>query len=116
MSKRINWSGVFPAVTTQFNDDFTINLDKTHQVISNVIRDGVSGLVVCGSVGENTSLTAEEKIAVTEVAVDASRGRVPVICGVAEFTSVQAAKVANAVRKVGAEAIRLLAENNQLID
>ena len=47
MSKRINWSGVFPAVTTQFNDDFTINLEKTHQVISNVIRDGVSGLVVC---------------------------------------------------------------------
>ena len=61
MSKPINWSGVFPAVTTQFNDDFTINLDKTHQVISNVIRDGVSGLVVCGSVGENTSLSAEEK-------------------------------------------------------
>lgn len=28
MSKRINWSGVFPAVTTQFNDDFTINLEK----------------------------------------------------------------------------------------
>lgn len=72
MSKRINWSGVFPAVTTQFNDDFSINLEKTHQVISNVIRDGVSGLVVCGSVGENTSLSAEEKIAVTEVAVDAS--------------------------------------------
>ena len=108
MSKRINWSGVFPAVTTQFNDDFTINLEKTHQVISNVIRDGVSGLVVCGSVGENTSLTAEEKIAVTEVAVDASRGRVPVICGVAEFTSVQAAKVANAVRKVGVDGVMLM--------
>ena len=108
MSKRINWSGVFPAVTTQFNDDFSINLDKTHQVISNVIRDGVSGLVVCGSVGENTSLTAEEKIAVTEVAVDASRGRVPVICGVAEFTSVQAAKVANAVRKVGVDGVMLM--------
>ncbi len=108
MSKRINWSGVFPAVTTQFNDDFSINLEKTHQVISNVIRDGVSGLVVCGSVGENTSLSAEEKIAVTEVAVDASRGRVPVICGVAEFTSVQAAKVANAVRKVGVDGVMLM--------
>jgi len=108
MSKRINWSGVFPAVTTQFNDDFSINLEKTHQVISNVIRDGVSGLVVCGSVGENTSLSAEEKIAVTEVAVDASRGRVPVICGVAEFTSLQAAKVANAVRKVGVDGVMLM--------
>ena len=108
MSKRINWSGVFPAVTTQFNDDFSINLEKTHQVISNVIRDGVSGLVVCGSVGENTSLTAEEKIAVTEVAVDAARGRVPVICGVAEFTSLQAAKVANAVRRVGVDGVMLM--------
>ncbi len=28
MSKRINWSGVFPAVTTQFNDDFSINLEN----------------------------------------------------------------------------------------
>lgn len=108
MSKRINWSGVFPAVTTQFNDDYSINLEKTHQVISNVIRDGVSGLVVCGSVGENTSLTAEEKIAVTEVAVDAARGRVPVICGVAEFTSLQAAKVANAVRRVGVDGVMLM--------
>lgn len=108
MSKRVNWSGVFPAVTTQFNDDFSINLEQTHQVISNVIRDGVSGLVVCGSVGENTSLSAEEKIAVTEVAVDAAKGRVPVICGVAEFTSVQAANVANAVRRAGVDGVMLM--------
>lgn len=108
MSKRVNWSGVFPAVTTQFNDDFSVNLEETHKVISNVVRDGVSGLVVCGSVGENTSLTTEEKIAVTEVAIDAAAGRVPVICGVAEFTSVQAAKVANEVRKAGVDGVMLM--------
>ena len=67
MSKHVNWSGVFPAVTTQFNADFSVNLEETHMVISNLVRDGVSGLV-CGSVGENTSLTIEEKMAVTEVA------------------------------------------------
>lgn len=108
MSRAVNWSGVFPAVTTQFNDDFSINLEETHKVISNVIRDGVSGLVVCGSVGENTSLSAEEKIAVTEVAVDAAKGRVPVICGVAEFTSVTAAKTANLVRKAGVDGVMLM--------
>ncbi len=108
MSRVINWSGVFPAVTTQFNDDFTINLEETHKVISNVIRDGVSGLVVCGSVGENTSLSADEKIAVTEVAVDAAKGRVPVICGVAEFTSVTAAKTANLVRQAGVDGVMLM--------
>lgn len=108
MSRAINWSGVFPAVTTQFNDDFSINLEETHKVISNVIRDGVSGLVVCGSVGENTSLSADEKIAVTEVAVDAAKGRVPVICGVAEFTSVTAAKTANLVRQAGVDGVMLM--------
>ncbi|MNK97337.1 4-hydroxy-tetrahydrodipicolinate synthase [compost metagenome] len=44
----------------------------------------------------------------TEVAVDAARGRVPVICGVAEFTSIQAAKVANAVRRVGVDGVMLM--------
>ena len=34
MSKHVNWSGVFPAVTTQFNADFSVNLEETHTVIS----------------------------------------------------------------------------------
>ncbi|MDH1008005.1 dihydrodipicolinate synthase family protein [Pseudomonas nicosulfuronedens] len=108
MSKKVNWSGVFPAVTTQFNDDFSVNLEATHQVISNLVRDGVSGLVVCGSVGENTSLSIEEKMAVTEVAKDASGGRVPVICGIAEFTSHGASQVAKAVQKVGVDGIMVM--------
>ncbi|MFV3412003.1 dihydrodipicolinate synthase family protein [Pseudomonas nitroreducens] len=108
MSKKVNWSGVFPAVTTQFNDDYSVNLEATHQVISNLVRDGVSGLVVCGSVGENTSLSIEEKMAVTEVAKDASGGRVPVICGIAEFTSHGASQVAKAVQKVGVDGIMVM--------
>ncbi|WP_313466267.1 dihydrodipicolinate synthase family protein [Pseudomonas nitroreducens] len=108
MSKKVNWSGVFPAVTTQFNDDFSVNLEATHKVISNLVRDGVSGLVVCGSVGENTSLSIEEKMAVTEVAKDASGGRVPVICGIAEFTSHGASQVAKAVQKVGVDGIMVM--------
>ncbi|MFJ3053480.1 MULTISPECIES: dihydrodipicolinate synthase family protein [Pseudomonas] len=108
MSKKVNWSGVFPAVTTQFNDDYSVNLEATHKVISNLVRDGVSGLVVCGSVGENTSLSIEEKMAVTEVAKDASGGRVPVICGIAEFTSHGASQVAKAVQKVGVDGIMVM--------
>ncbi|VTR23835.1 Probable 2-keto-3-deoxy-galactonate aldolase YagE [Serratia fonticola] len=55
-NKAINWSGVFPAVSTQFRSDFSLDLDATHAVIKNLVKDGVSGLVVCGTVGENTSL------------------------------------------------------------
>mgnify|MGYP002041293070 CR=1 FL=1 len=85
--KTIQWSGVFPAVTTQFNADFSLNLQATHKVMRSLVDDGVSGLVVCGTVGENTSLTTAEKLAVIEVAKDAAGGRVPVIAGVAEFTT-----------------------------
>lgn len=87
MTDSVNWCGVFPAVSTQFNDDYSLNLEATYTVMSNLVKDGVSGLVVCGSVGENTSLTLDEKMAVTQVAKDAAGGRIPVICGIAEFTS-----------------------------
>jgi 4-hydroxy-tetrahydrodipicolinate synthase len=108
MSQSVSWSGVFPAVTTQFNDDFSLNLEATHKVISNLVRDGVSGLVICGTVGENTSLSVAEKISLVEAAKDASGGRVPVISGIAEFTSANACAVAKDVRKAGADGIMLM--------
>jgi dihydrodipicolinate synthase/N-acetylneuraminate lyase len=43
------------------------------------VKDGVSGLVVCGSVGENTSLSTDEKLQIIEVAKDAAGGKIPVI-------------------------------------
>lgn len=108
MSKQINWTGVFPAVTTQFNPDFSINYEKTHTVISNLVADGVSGLIICGTVGENTSLSMEEKVHLAEIAVDAAKGRVPVLCGIAEFTTAKAIEVGLAVEKVGVDGIMLM--------
>ena len=82
-----DWSGVFPAVTTQFHEDLSLDVEATARVIEGLIRDGVSGLIVCGTVGENGSLAKHEKIAVLEAAKAAARGRVPVWSGIAEFTS-----------------------------
>ena len=82
MAARIGWEGVFPAVTTQFRDDYSLDLDATRRVIEALIRDGVAGLIVCGTVGENCSLARNEKIAVIEAACDVAKGRVPVIAGV----------------------------------
>ena len=87
MGQRVTWSGVFPAVTTQFSDDFKVDYAATHRVIARLVAEGVSGLIVCGTVGENCSLTRAEKIGVMEAARDAAAGRVPVICGIAEYTT-----------------------------
>lgn len=96
-----DWAGVFPAVTTQFCDDCSLDIDKTAKVIDALIRDGVSGLVICGTVGENCSLTLAEKIQIMEAARSVARGRVPVLCGVAEFTTDFAISTAKQIARVG---------------
>jgi len=108
MASKISWSGVFPAVTTQFKSNYDLDIDATRKVLGNLIDDGVSGLIVCGTVGENTSLTRSEKIAVMEVAKDVAKGRVPVICGVAEFTTQSATEVAREAARVGLDGVMVM--------
>jgi 1-pyrroline-4-hydroxy-2-carboxylate deaminase len=103
-----NWSGVFPAVTTQFREDLSLDIDATARVMENLIRDGVSGLIVCGTVGENTSLRKDEKIAVMEAGKAVARGRVPVISGVAEFTSAFAIDMAKEAARIGIDGVMLM--------
>jgi len=104
----ISWSGVFPAVSTQFRPDFSVDVDATHRVVSNLVKDGVSGLVVCGTVGENTSLATAEKVAVIEAACDAAGGKVPVIAGVAEFTTESARQTAREARRAGVDGVMVM--------
>ena len=80
---KIGWEGVFPAVTTQFKPNLDLDIDATAKVMDGLIRDGVSGLIICGSVGENTSLERKEKIAIMETAKSVAAGRVPVLSGIA---------------------------------
>jgi 1-pyrroline-4-hydroxy-2-carboxylate deaminase len=108
MSEAMSWSGVFPAVTTQFREDFSVDVSATHAVIKALVRDGVSGLIIGGTVGENTSLTRPEKIALIESARDAAGGHIPVIAGVAEYTTVFAIDMAQAAKQAGANGIMLV--------
>ncbi len=82
-----NWSGVYPAATTQFDAALALDLPATQKVQAALIRDGVHGLVLMGTVGEGNSLRAAEKRQVLAAAVEVSAGRVPVIAGVSEFTT-----------------------------
>lgn len=108
MSAQVAWQGVFPAVTTQFRADFSLDIEATAKVIDGLVQDGVSGLVVCGTVGENTSLSRAEKLQVIEAARSVAAGRVPVICGVAEFTTPFAIETAREAARIGVDGIMLM--------
>jgi 4-hydroxy-tetrahydrodipicolinate synthase len=110
VGERIGWNGVFPAVTTQFKSDgaHTLDVEATARVIEGLVRDGVSGLIICGTVGEGTSLTRTEKVSLWETAVAVTKGRVPVIAGIAEFTTPFAIDTARAAKKAGVDGIMVM--------
>ena len=102
------WSGVFPAVTTQFNEDFSIDIEATQGVQDALVRDGVNGLIVMGTCGENNSLDPEEKRTILKAAVEVVGGRVPVITGVSEFDTRRAVAYARDAEKLGADGLMVL--------
>jgi 1-pyrroline-4-hydroxy-2-carboxylate deaminase len=105
---RVNWKGVFPAVTTQLRADLTIDIAATQRVVDALIRDGIHGLIALGTVGENNSLEYAEKVQVLSAIVEAVSHRVPVITGVSEYDTRRAVRYAQAAQKAGADGLMLL--------
>jgi 4-hydroxy-tetrahydrodipicolinate synthase len=104
----ISWHGVFPAVCTQFREDESINIDATLQHIDAMLTAGIHGLVMMGSVGENTTLEPSEKQDLLKATVQHIRGRVPVLTGVAEYTTSQACRWAETAAKLGVDGLMVL--------
>ncbi|ALJ16152.1 dihydrodipicolinate synthase [Sphingopyxis macrogoltabida] len=102
------WRGVYPAATTQFSADGSIDIDATQRVLTALVDDGVNGLILLGTCGENNSLDPDEKLAVLRAGVEAVGGRVPLITGVSEFTTHRAALYAKEAEKIGLDALMLL--------
>ena len=108
LMKRSAWKGVFPAATTQFASDLSVDLPATREVLSNLIRDGVHGLISLGTCGENNSLEPDEKRSVLATAVEASAGHVPVISGVSELTTARAVRFAQDAEALGVDGLMVL--------
>ncbi|QPB82907.1 dihydrodipicolinate synthase family protein [Pseudoalteromonas rubra] len=105
---KVDWQGVYPAVTTQFNDDESINFETTKTMINTLIEEGVHGIIVLGTVGENCSLRAEEKREVLRAAKEVVGGRVPVISGVAETTTALAVEFVRDAEEIGVDGYMVL--------
>jgi 4-hydroxy-tetrahydrodipicolinate synthase len=103
-----SWAGVYPAATTQFDSAMEVDLPATQRVQEALLREGVHGLVLMGTVGEGNSLTAEEKRRVLKAAVEVSGGKAPVIAGVSEFTTAAAVTFARDAERLGADGLMVL--------
>ena len=102
------WDGVYPAVTTNFFDDQSLDFNTFENNINEQIKAGVHGIIVCGSLGENGTLSTDEKLAILESAQKAIAGRVPLIMTVAECITTEAVSFVKSVEKSGGDGLMLL--------
>lgn len=104
----IDWNGVYPAVTTKFHADESLDHEGFAFNLNAQIEAGIDGIIVGGSLGENSVLTPEEKFELLETAIKTSAGRVPVLICVAECTTRDAIAFAQKATQNGADGLMVL--------
>ncbi len=105
---RVHWRGVFPAVTTLFRQDQSLDLTATVEHVERLLENGVDGLILLGTVGENTSLEFSEKIDLLKAVVPSVHGRAPVLAGVAETSTRLACRFAREAERAGVDGLMVL--------
>jgi 4-hydroxy-tetrahydrodipicolinate synthase len=105
---KVNWKGVFPAATTQFGPDESLALDASARHYDAMIQAGIDGLIVLGTVGENTTLEYDEKLTMLRATLETVRGRIPVLSGVAENSTALACRYVRDAEKIGVDGFMVL--------
>jgi 4-hydroxy-tetrahydrodipicolinate synthase len=97
-------SGVLPALVTPLTEDGDVDGPAVERLVEHVLAGGVSGLVPLGSTGETASLDEPARRRMLAAVLKAARGRVPVICGVAQSHLAAARVELAAAASLGADA------------
>ncbi len=108
-----NWSGVFPALTTKFTANDTLDLPLFEKNLNAQLDAGVNGIVLGGTLGEASVLTTAEKETLVKFAIEkvsrySSGGKVPVVINIAEGSTREALQQAAYAKAWGAEGLMIL--------
>jgi 4-hydroxy-tetrahydrodipicolinate synthase len=87
-------SGVIPPMLTPLTPGGEIDVPAVGRLVNHMIDGGVEGIFVLGSTGEGAWLTFEQERVLVEATIDATAGRVPVLVGVLEPSTVKTIEIA----------------------
>ena len=104
----IDWQGIYPALTTKFTAADEIDWEAMEKHLAFQLDGGVHGLIVLGSLGENSTLSAEEKVEMVRFFAQADRAGRPLLAGVAESSTRKAKAFVRDAEEAGADGFMLL--------
>ena len=104
--QRTDWTGVFPAITTPWKADDTLDMEHFQRHAAWMVGHGCQGLVTPGSLGEGGLMSLDEKRALWQAAVAAVQ--VPVVAAVGACSTRQAVEIAQAAHACGCRGLMVL--------
>ncbi|MFA7395818.1 MAG: 4-hydroxy-tetrahydrodipicolinate synthase [Sphaerochaetaceae bacterium] len=100
--------GVYTALVTPFNKDFSIDYGAYEALIERQIAGGVAGIVPVGTTAESPTLQADEKEILIKKAVEVSKGRVTVIAGTGSNNTKETLEATKRAAEAGADMTMLV--------
>ncbi|MGB9416687.1 MAG: dihydrodipicolinate synthase family protein [Acidobacteriaceae bacterium] len=104
----MQWTGVMPAMSTAFHPDLSIDHDFMKQHADWMLRNGCSGLVMLGSLGEGATLSDAEKIAILSNIASSMHGRAPVVAAISSLSTAGAVRLAKEAEQAGCDGLMVL--------
>jgi 4-hydroxy-tetrahydrodipicolinate synthase len=119
---KVNWNGVYPAITTKFTRDDKLDMDLFIKNIYEQIEAGIDGIVLGGTLGEASTLTQSEKAVLVSETQNIVADKIPVILNIAEQSTSEAVRIAKEAEQNGIDGFMLLppmryaADSNETVE
>ena len=106
--KNIIFKGVGTALITPFTDSGNVDFDELRRLIEYQILEGVDSLIICGTTGEASTMSTEEKKEVIKFATLIGKHRVPIIAGTGSNNTRSTIELSKYAENVGADAVLIV--------
>ncbi len=104
----MQWSGVIPAMTTPFREDFSVDHEFLSAHANWLVENGCTGIVALGSLGEGATLSPDEKQQILATVVQSVGSRVPVVAGISALATHEAVSLARMAEAQGCQGLMVL--------
>ena len=105
--KKILFKGCGTAIATPFCET-GVNLEEFAKLVEDQIQNGVDGLIVCGTTGEASTMTEEERLKTIECAVKVANGRIPIIAGTGSNNTKAVIEMKKKVENLGVDGVLIV--------
>lgn len=105
--KKCIFKGCGTAIATPFTQD-GVNFDAFKKLLEFQVKEGADSIIVCGTTGESSTMTEEEKKETIRFAIETIAGRIPVIAGTGGNNTKAAIAMSKYAQSVGADGVLLV--------